>query len=57
MSLREFLHMSGYGPYIWSCYGLTLGALIWNVWSARRELRRQIAVTRRRLQASEGQSS
>lgn len=57
MNLREFLHMGGYGPFIWSCYGITLATLIWNVWSARRELRRQIAVSRRRLQTNEGQSS
>jgi heme exporter protein CcmD len=57
MSLRHFIHMGGYGPFIWSCYGLTLATLIWNLWSARRELRRQIAVSKRRLQASEGQSS
>jgi heme exporter protein D len=56
MSLREFLHMGGYGPYIWSCYGLTVLTLIWSAWSARRELRRQIAVSKRRLQATEGQN-
>jgi heme exporter protein CcmD len=57
MNLRDFLHMDGYGPFIWSAYAVTIGTLIWNVWAARRELRRQIAVSKRRLQTTEGHSS
>jgi heme exporter protein D len=57
MNLRDFLHMGGYGPFIWSAYAVTVVTLIWNVWAARRELRRQIAVSKRRLQTTEGHSS
>lgn len=57
MNLQNFIHMGGYGPFIWSCYALTVLALLWNAWAARRELKRQIAVSKRRLQMTEGQSS
>lgn len=57
MNLGDFINMSGYGPYVWSCYGLTLAALIWNVWAARRQLADQIIHARRRAQTqSEPQS-
>lgn len=36
MSLNTFFDMSGYGAYVWSCYGLTIAVLIGNVWAARR---------------------
>ena len=36
MSLSEFLHMSGYGGYVWTSYGLTLLVLVVNFVSARR---------------------
>ena len=42
--------MSGYGAYVWSCYGLTLVALVYNVWSARRELQEQLSKVQRRAQ-------
>jgi heme exporter protein CcmD len=47
--MREFLDMSGYGPYIWWAYGLTLGAMLANVWWARRALRAARAEARRRI--------
>ena len=31
MSLTEFLHMGGYGFYVWSSYGLALIVLVVNV--------------------------
>jgi heme exporter protein CcmD len=49
--------MGGYGPYIWSCYGLTVLTLVWSAWSSRRELKRQITVSKRRLQSTESQHS
>ncbi len=30
-ALIEFLRMGGYGPYVWSCYGLTAVVLLLNV--------------------------
>lgn len=51
MNLREFLAMGAYGVYVWPCYGLTLAVLIWNAWSARRQLRDEILAARRRAQA------
>jgi heme exporter protein D len=40
--MQEFLSMGGNGPYVWSAYGITLGVLIWNIWSARARLRRKL---------------
>jgi heme exporter protein CcmD len=58
MDLQNFLSMSGYGAYVWSCYGLTLAVLVWNGLSARRELREQIvqATRRAQMQSSEQRS-
>jgi heme exporter protein CcmD len=51
--VSEFLDMSGYGAYVWSCYGLALVVLVSNVWLARRQLREQIVRTRRLAQVRE----
>jgi len=29
-SFSEFLHMGGYGYYVWSAYGLAAAVLAWN---------------------------
>jgi len=29
-SLGEFLHMGGYGLYVWGAYGLSAAVLAWN---------------------------
>jgi heme exporter protein CcmD len=50
MSLENFVSMGGYGAYVWSCYALTLAALLWNVWSARHSLEAEIQRARRRTQ-------
>jgi heme exporter protein CcmD len=50
--MREFLSMSGYGAYVWSCYALTFGVLAWNLIAARRELKRQQLHAKRRAQAA-----
>ena len=41
--MNEILLMDGYGAYVWSAYGITLAVLIWNAWSARMRLRRNLA--------------
>jgi heme exporter protein CcmD len=51
MNLENFLSMGAYGVYVWSCYGLTLAVLAWSAWSARRRLRSEIGVAKRRSQA------
>ena len=38
----EFLAMDGHGPYVWTAYGITLAALVFNYWSAERRLRRNL---------------
>ncbi len=40
MTLAEFLHMGGYGFYVWSSYALTLVVLAANLISALRRHRR-----------------
>jgi heme exporter protein CcmD len=49
MSLREFLHMSGYAGFVWTAYGLTAVVLFANWWTARRSEAEQIESARRRL--------
>lgn len=51
MSLQEFLHMSGYGPYVWSCYGLTLAVLVGIGVNARRQLKSEVVRANRRTRS------
>ena len=52
-SFSEFLAMSGYARYVWSCFGLTAAVLIYMAWGARRELEAEMVRTKRRNQISE----
>ena len=52
-SFGEFLAMSGYARYVWSCFGLTAAVLIFMAWRARRELDAEIVRTKRRNQIAE----
>lgn len=38
--MGEFFAMGGYGPYVWSTFGISLVVLVINVVSAKRRLRR-----------------
>ena len=53
-SFSAFLAMGGHGPYVWSCYGLTLAVLLFNGLAPgrrkRRFLREQGARQRRQEQ-------
>jgi heme exporter protein CcmD len=49
--MSEFWSMSGYGGYVWSCYGLALIVLVANVWAARRRLREEIVQAKRRVES------
>jgi heme exporter protein CcmD len=52
MTLREFMDMSGYGAYVWSCYALTFAVLIWLGVGARREFAAELVRAKRRAQAA-----
>ena len=36
--MSEFLDMGGYGVYVWSAVGLSIGVLAWNWISAHRQV-------------------
>lgn len=40
--MSELFAMGVDGPYVWSAYGITLAVVIWNVWSARARLKRNL---------------
>ncbi|NLG77576.1 MAG: heme exporter protein CcmD [Xanthomonadaceae bacterium] len=46
--------MSGYWPYVWSCFGLTCAVLIYNVWAARRQWAEQLVKAKRRVAVGAG---
>ena len=50
-SLEEFLHMGGYGLYVWGSYGVTLAVMLLEPLLAVRRRRRALA------QLSEGARS
>lgn len=54
--MQEFIHMDGYGPYVWSCFALTFVVLVYNVWAARRQLSEQVMRAKRRLDIADSQS-
>lgn len=41
--MNEFLHMGGYGAYVWSAYALAAVVLGWNAVAARRTERERLA--------------
>lgn len=41
-SLQDFLQMSGHGPYVWACYGITFVVLLYLVLRPIRRRRRFI---------------
>ncbi len=51
--MQKFLHMDGYGPYVWSCFGLTFAVLIYNAWAARRQWAEQVLEAKRRIAIAE----
>lgn len=48
-TVREFLAMGGYAPYVWSAYGLTAILLLGNLWLAFRRERRVLQELAREL--------
>ena len=57
MNLADFLHMGGYGGYVWPCYGLTVAALIAIEWSSQRRLSRARKSAERRALIAAGSRS
>ncbi|MEE8379239.1 MAG: heme exporter protein CcmD [Gammaproteobacteria bacterium] len=54
MSLQEFLHMGGYGFYVWTSYGLCAIVLILNViqsLSRQRKIMRELTIRLRRQES------
>jgi heme exporter protein CcmD len=47
--MADFFDMSGYAFYVWTSYALGVGALLLNVWWARRNLQQARLAARRRL--------
>lgn len=35
--VNAFLQMGGHASYVWACYGITLGCLLFLVWYAKNE--------------------
>jgi heme exporter protein D len=52
-SFGEFLHMGGYGLYVWGSYGVTFGLLAVEIWVL---LTRERAIVRR-LRRETGRAS
>jgi heme exporter protein CcmD len=50
----DLLAMGGYGPYVWGCFGLTFGVLIFNEWRASRRQADVIRLVRIAVHAQEG---
>ena len=51
--MKEFFHMSGYGAFVWSAYGIAVGSLLLNTWLARRSLTQARDEARRRIAMQE----
>jgi heme exporter protein D len=49
MTLNEFIHMGGYGFYVWSSYAITLLVLIINIILPARHKTRLLADIARKL--------
>ena len=50
-SLADFLHMGGYGPYVWGSFGVSAGAFVVEQWLLRRRIAAIVASLRRRARA------
>ena len=52
--MSAFLHMGGYGAFVWPCFALAAIVLAWNVAAARRRHRRAREGALRRARARQG---
>ena len=51
--MSEFFSMGGNGAYVWTAYGITLAVLIWNIWSARSTLKRNLRLAAEQRETTE----
>ena len=51
-TLSEFVHMNGYGSYVWVCYGLVFGCLFLLIIHAKNERKSAIAKLTRQKQST-----
>ena len=52
--MSAFLHMGGYGVFVWPCFGLAAVVLAWNIASARRLHAAALERVLRRSNAGQG---
>ena len=52
MNFAEAIKMGSYGAYVWSCYGLTLLALVWLAIGTQRDWRNELKHARRRAMSN-----
>jgi len=52
-SFDNFLHMGGYGLYVWGSYGLTLAVMLVEALAVRRRQRQAFAAARQLAQAED----
>lgn len=45
--MRDFLAMGGYGPYVWSAYGITLAVMVGLFWQSWQRARKRTAEAER----------
>lgn len=50
-SLADFLHMGGYGPYVWGSFGVSAAALALEQWLLRRRRAAIVRSLRQRARA------
>jgi heme exporter protein CcmD len=51
--MSDALAMGGYGPFVWSSFGLTLAGMVTCIWQARAAQAKTQRVLRSRLEAME----
>jgi heme exporter protein D len=56
-SFENFLNMGGYAWFVWGSYGVTVVALVAEVWLLRARRRRAVQEVVRYARASKGSSS
>ncbi|MGB5260242.1 MAG: heme exporter protein CcmD [Gammaproteobacteria bacterium] len=56
MNLNEFLHMGGYGFYVWTSYGISLVVLLLNIILPARQRTKLLADIARKTRRARRQS-
>jgi heme exporter protein D len=56
MNLNEFLHMGGYGFYVWTSYGISLLVLMLNIIAPLNQRKKLLADIARKLRRARSRS-